>query len=119
MKRTIRDAIIDAKLTDEMMNTFFAQIGIIAILGGLYLKSWIAFGILLLAPLAIFLFSRKFKWCRIAAIVLSCIYALGWAITGFLIGWIFSISASIVLCIIFLLPGIAYNWSAINYFRGE
>lgn len=119
MKRTIRDAIIEAKLTDEMMNTFYGQIGIAAILGGLYLQSWIAFGVLLLVPLAIYLFSSKVKWCRIASIILSGIYALGWAITGFLIGWIFSISASIVLCIIFLLPGVAYNWCAINYFRGE
>lgn len=119
MKKTIKSAIIDAKLTNEMINTFFAQIGIASIIGGLYLKSWIAFGVLLLAPCVIFLLSVKFKWCRIAAIVLSCIYILGWAIIGFLIGYIFSIEASIVLCIIFLLPGIAYNWCAINYFRGE
>ena len=44
MKRTIRDAIIDAKLTDEMINTFTVQIGICSIVGGLYLHSWIAFG---------------------------------------------------------------------------
>ena len=119
MKRTVKDAIIEAKLTDEMMNTFFAQIGIIAIGGGLYLHSWIAFGLLLLGPLAIYLFSSKVNWCRIASIVLSCAYAIIWAITGFLIGWIFSVSASIVLCIIFLLPGVAYNWCAINYFSGK
>ena len=54
MKRTIREAIMEAKLTEEMINTFIAQIGICSIVGGLYLHSWIAFGLLLLLPLAMF-----------------------------------------------------------------
>lgn len=119
MKKTITEAIINANLTDEMINTFIAQIVIYSILGGLYLQSWIMFGVLLLAPLAIYIFSGKVKWCRFIAIILSCIYVLFWAIAGFILGSIFSTEVSIVLCIIFLLPGVAYNWCAINYFRGE
>ena len=117
MKGTIRDAIIEAKLTDEMINTFIAQIGICAIIGGLYLKSWIAFGLLLLGPLAVFVLSKWYKPCRIAAIVLAVIYTVLWVLAGVLIGSMFSVSASIVLAIIFLLPGVGYNWCAINYFR--
>ena len=119
MKKTITDAIINAKLTNEMINTFIAQIAICSILGGWCLKSWIAFGILLLAPLTVYLFSGKVKWCRITAIIMSCIYVTGWSLAGFLLGSIFSIEASIVLCILFLFPGIAYNWCAINYFIGK
>ena len=48
MKRTIRDAIIEARLTDEMINTFIGQIAVCSILGGLYFGSWIVFGLLLL-----------------------------------------------------------------------
>ena len=117
MKRTIRDAIMEARLTDEMINTFIGQIAICSILGGLYFGSWIVFGLLLLCPLAIFVLSKWFKWCRIASIILGGIYAFLWVIIGVLIGKIFSISASVVLGIIFLIPGMTYNWCAINYFR--
>ncbi len=117
MKRTLRDAIMEAKLTEEMINTFIAQIAICAVLGGFYLKSWIAFGLMLLVPLAIFVLSKKFRWCRIAAMVLGGVYAVLWCVVGVLFGAIFSVSASIVLGIILLLPGVTYNWCAINYFR--
>jgi len=117
MKRSIRDAIMDARLTDEMLNTFIGQIVICSILGGLYLKSWVVFGLMLLFPLIIFILSKRVKWCRIAAIVLGGFYACLWVVTGALIGKFFSISASIVLGIIFLIPGVMYNWCAINHFR--
>ena len=117
MKRTIRDAIKDARLADEVINTFIGQITLCSILGGLYFGSWVVFGLLLLCPLFIFVLSNRFKWCRIASIVLSGIYACLWTITGILIGKIFSISASVVLGIIFLILGVLYNWCAINYFR--
>ena len=117
MKRTIRDAIMDARLTDEMINTFIGQIAICSILGGLYFESWIVFGLLLLCPLAVFVLSKWVKWCRIILIILGVIYACLWVVTGVLIGKIFSVSASIVLGIIFLIPGVTYNWCAINYFR--
>ena len=117
VKRTIRDAIMEARLTDEMINTFIGQIAICSILGGLYFGSWIVFGLLLLCPLAIFVLSKWFKWCRIASIILGGIYAFLWVIIGVLIGKFFSISASVALGIIFLIPGVTYNWCAINYFR--
>lgn len=117
MKRTIKDAIIEARLTDEMINTFIGQIAVCSILSGLYFRSWVVFGLLLLCPLAIFVLSKWFKWCRIASMILGGIYACLWVVAGVLIGCIFSVSASIVLGIIFLIPGVAYNWSAINYFR--
>ena len=117
MKRTIRDAIIEARLTDEMINTFIGQIAVCSILGGLYFGSWIVFGVLLLCPLAIFVLSKWLKWCRIASMILGGIYACLWVVTGVLIGCIFSVSASVVLGIIFLIPGATYNWCAINYFR--
>ncbi|MBR5779638.1 MAG: hypothetical protein IKY21_03315 [Clostridia bacterium] len=116
MKRTIRDAIMDARLTDEMINTFIGQIGICSILGGIYFESWIVFGLLLLCPLAVFVFSKRFKWCRFASIILGVIYGCLWVVIGVLIGKIFSVSASVVLGIVFLIPGVAYNWCAINYF---
>ena len=116
MKRTIREAIMEAKLTEEMINTFIAQIGICSIVGGLYLHSWIAFGVLLLLPLAMFVLSKKYKWCRIISTILCVIYAIIWCIVGGLIGSAFSISACVVLAIIFLIPCIAYNWCAFNYF---
>ncbi len=116
MKHTVRDAIIEAKLTEEMINTFVAQIAICSIAGGLYLHSWVAFGFMLLFPLSVFILSKKYKWCRIIAIILCVIYAILWCIAGGLIGSIFSTSACIVLAIIFLIPGAAYNLCAINYF---
>lgn len=116
MKHTIRDAIIEAKLTEEMINTFTAQIVICSIVGGIYLHSWIAFGLLLLFPLAMFLFSKKCRLCRIISTFLCGIYAIIWCVVGGLIGYIFSISACVVLAIIFLIPGVAYNWCAFNYF---
>ena len=117
MKRTIRDAIIEARLTDEIIDTFIGQIAICSILCGLHFGSWVVFGLSLLCPLAIFLLSKWFKWCRIASIVLGGVYACLWVIIGVLLGKRFSISASIVLGIIFLIPGVTYNWCAINYFR--
>ena len=116
MKRTIREVIMDAKLTEEMINTFIAQIGICSIVGGLYLHSWITFGLLLLLPLTMFVLSKKYKWCRIISTILCVIYAIIWCIVGGLIGSVFSISACVVLAIIFLIPGVAYNWCAFNYF---
>ena len=116
MKRIIRDSIIEAKLTEEMINTFIVQIGICSIVGGLFLHSWIAFGLLLLFPLTIFLLSKKYKWCRIISTILCVIYAIIWGVVGGLIGSVFSISACVVLAIIFLIPGVAYNWCAFNYF---
>ena len=117
MKRTIRDAIMEARLTDEMINTFSGQITLCSVLGGLYFKSWVVFGLLLLGPLAIFVLSKWFKWCRIASMILGGIYACLWVVAGVLIGCTFSISASIVLGVVFLIPGVLYNWCAINYFR--
>ena len=117
MKRTLREAIMEARLTGEMINTFVGQIAICSILGGLYFKSWIVFGLLLLCPLAVFVLSKRVKLCRVISIVLGGIYACLWVVTGVLIGKIFSVSASIVLGIIFLIPGVTYNWCAINYFR--
>lgn len=116
MKHTIRDAIIEAKLTEEMINTFIVQIGICSIVGALYFHSWVAFGLLLLFPLAMFLLSKKYSWCRIISTLLCAIYAIIWGVIGGLIGYIFSISACVVLAIIFLIPGVAYNWCAFNYF---
>ena len=116
MKRIIKGAIIEAKLTEEMINTFIVQIGICSIVGGLFLHSWIVFGLLLLLPLAMFLLSKKYKWCRIISTILCVIYAIIWCVIGGLIGSIFSISACVVLAIIFLIPGVLYNWCALNYF---
>ena len=81
MKRTIRDAIIEAKFTEEMINTFIVQIGIYSIVGGLYLHSWIVFGLLLLFPLAMFLLSKN-----IGGVVLSRLfYVLYMLLSGVLL----------------------------------
>ena len=78
MKRIIRDSIIEAKLTEEMINTFIVQIGICSIVGGLFLHSWIAFGLLLLFPLAVFLLSKN-----ISGVALSRpFYALSTLLSG-------------------------------------
>lgn len=119
MKKELKKGIIDAHLTEESIHTFVGQIGVCAIVAGLYFHSWIVFGASLLVPLCVFLFSSKIRWCQILSIVFSCIYALIWACVGFLIGSVFSLSASIVLMILFLFPGAGYNWMAIDYFRAN
>ena len=117
--REFRDRIIEANIIEDAIKYFSYQIAIVAIVLGLKFGSWIVFGVLYIAPLAIFILSSKLKLCRMLAIGLCALYIFLWGYIGFLIGSIFSISASIVLCLIFLIPGIAYNWCSFEYFNGK
>ena len=117
--KEIRNRIIEANVIEEVIKYFTGQIAIVAIALGLIFSSWIVFGIVLLFPLAIFILSGRLKICKWLSLGLCLIYVVLWGYIGFLIGSMFSLSASIVLCLIFLIPGVACNWCMFNYFTGK
>ena len=117
--KEVRDRIIEANAIEDALKYFTGQIAIVAIALGVIFKSWIVFGIACLLPIAIFVLSGKVKVCKILSLGLCGIYIVFWGYIGFVIGSIFSLSASIVLCLLFLIPGVACNWCMFNYFTGK
>ncbi|MDD4510258.1 MAG: hypothetical protein PHY23_05080 [Oscillospiraceae bacterium] len=117
MKDTIRAGMTQAFVNEDIFKAFAGQVGLSAIGFGLQFKSWILFGVLFLAPIFVFMFATKHKILRIISLVFAGVYTVGWAVGGYLIGSLFSLSASIVLAIIGLLCGAGCNRGAIVYFK--
>lgn len=115
MRNTIRESIMDANATEGILQIFVTQIGLSAIILGLCFRSWIVFGSTFLLPFLVVCLSNKHKLCKTLSIVLGVIYIPFWAFCGFIIGKFFSLSASIVLSIIFLVFSFLVNRFALEY----
>ena len=117
MKDSVRKGILQADLSRDMVNGFTSQVAVCAVLLGLLLKSWTAFGLASLLPFFVYGFSSRYRWLKIPMIILCILYIACWSVLGYLIGSLFGIEASIVLCIILTISGIGYNLGAISYFK--
>lgn len=119
MKQETKDRLLNMRLNENNSSTFVAQIVACAIVGGIALRSFLSFAILLGIPLCIFFFSNRALVFHYAAMGLCGIYALAWGVIGFLVGALFSVPLGVAFGMILFLPGILYNWLAFCYFLYE
>lgn len=117
MRNEVREGMTQAFNNENAYKFFCGQVGLSSIGFGLHFKSWILFGVLFLVPVFAFMLAAKHKSFRVVALIFAIVYTAGWAIGGYLIGSLFSLSASIVIGIIGLLCGIGCNQGAFAYFK--
>lgn len=105
----VRKGMTNARFNEEQMGILSGEIAIIAIVAGIYTKSWLIFGATFVGLAAALAFP-------IVAIPLMVLLSIGWGVIGYSIGSLVgSKDASVVLGIIGLLAGLGVHMAAIKW----
>lgn len=106
--KDVRRGVSQAELNEDAANIFYGEIMFIAIIAGIYMKSWWVFGGLLIGMLMMMSF-------RITAILLCTVLTIAWGIIGWKIGSIFGNGANWVLSVIAFFLGAGIHYSALEW----